>query len=109
VFDLFEREGLTTADVSAHVEPLKGRLLELVAAGRAGPLDQARLLNPPRGGASNARFLALRHPEAAAWSAALAAAGVIIDVRAEVLRIGLGLYHDPADVDRFAAACRERL
>ena len=108
VFDLMRREGLSTAAVSEHVAALQGRLLGEVRAGRAGRLAQAELLNPPRPGA-NARFLAFRHPEAGAWQAALKAAGVITDVRADVLRIGLGIYHDADDVDRFAQVCREVL
>jgi selenocysteine lyase/cysteine desulfurase len=108
VFDLLAREGLTTAAVSAHVDGLKDQLLRALRAGGAGRLAEAELLNPPSPGA-NARFLAFRHPEAQAWQAALRAAGVITDVRADVLRVGLGLYHDEADVDRFAAVCREVL
>jgi selenocysteine lyase/cysteine desulfurase len=63
-------------------------------------LGSARLLNPgimhPR-----ARFLALESPRASAWQAALAAADVVTDLRGDVLRIGLGLYHDEDDIDRF--------
>ena len=109
VFDLLEQEGLDTASVSAHVDGLQARLLEQVGSGRAGGLGQAELLNPPRADRPNARFLALRHPQAPAWRAALAEAGVITDVRTDVLRIGLGLYHEAEDVDRFAAVCRDRL
>ena len=109
VFDLLQREGLSTAAVSAHVDGLLARLLEQITSGRAGRLSEAQLLNPPRLDRPNARFLALRHPDAAAWRAALADAGVITDVRADVLRIGLGLYHDAPDLDRFAAVCRDRL
>jgi selenocysteine lyase/cysteine desulfurase len=30
-------------------------------------------------------------------------------VRGHVLRVGLGLYHDAADVERFCAVCRDVL
>lgn len=90
-------EGLTTAAISAQVAGLKTRLVEALGA---TPLAEATLLNPPTGG-PQARFLALRHPEAAAWQAALKARDVITDVRGDVLRIGLGLYHDDQDIDRF--------
>lgn len=106
VFDLLAAEGLTTEGVSNHVDALKARLLAMMEAGEAGPLAGAELLNPPRRGGPNARFLALRHPAASRWQAALAQADVITDVRADVLRIGLGLYHDEADLHRFAHACR---
>lgn len=88
-------EGLTTARISAHVDALKQRLAERLAG---SALAAADLLDPPSG---PARFLALRHPQAASWQQALLAKDCITDVRGEVLRIGLGLYHDEADVDRF--------
>ncbi|MDO9487302.1 MAG: class V aminotransferase [Sphingomonadaceae bacterium] len=104
VFDLYRREGLTTAAVSAHVETLQRQLL----AGLSGPLAGAELLNPIDGTA-HARFLALRHPNAPAWKAALDAADVVTDVRDDVLRIGFGLYHDAEDVDRFLGLARKLL
>lgn len=109
VFDLLEREGLNTARVSEHVGRLLTGLARRIQAGEAGALVGATLLNPPRPGRPGARFLALRHPEAARWRAALAEAGVLTNVRADVLRIGLGLHHDPADIDRFVRIARERL
>ena len=95
-------EGLTTAAVNAHVGPLQSRLLDALD-GTA--LADAEVLNPmtdvPR-----ARFLAFRSPRAAAWNAGLLRQGCVTDVRGDVLRIGLGLYHDEADVDAFAALAR---
>ena len=89
-------EGLTTARISERVRGLKQRL----ADGLAGtPLAAAELLDPPTG---SARFLALRHPQAATWQQALLKKECVTDVRGDVLRIGLGLYHDEADVERFA-------
>ncbi|NJC04789.1 selenocysteine lyase/cysteine desulfurase [Sphingomonas kaistensis] len=93
-------EGLSTARISAHVDALKQRL----AAGLAGTvLDTAELLDPPSG---PARFLALRHARAPEWQAALLAQDCITDVRGDVLRIGLGLYHDDEDVDRVVALAK---
>lgn len=89
-------EGLTTARISARVDALKSRLVDLLAA---TPLAEAELLTPPPG---KARFLALRHTKAAQWQQALLAQDCITDVRADVLRIGLGLYHDEEDLERFA-------
>jgi selenocysteine lyase/cysteine desulfurase len=96
---MLDQEGLTTAVVSAHVAGLQGRLLSAVAAGDAGRLSEASLLNPPTG-RPGARFLAFRHPDAAAWSRALAERHVTTDVRDDVLRIGFAIYHDAHDVDR---------
>jgi selenocysteine lyase/cysteine desulfurase len=109
VFDLLERENLTTAAVSTHVAGLQTHLTAVVAAGQAGRLSEALLLNPLQSNGRNARFLAFRHPDAPRWRAALATEGVVTDVRADVLRVGLGLYHDEADIDRFAEVCRRAL
>jgi selenocysteine lyase/cysteine desulfurase len=92
-------EGLTTAAVNAHVAPLRERLL---AALPNTPLAAATRLNPGGEGPS-ARFVALRHPNAPAWAEALIAQDVIVDVRADTLRIGFGLYQDAADVDALIA------
>lgn len=89
-------EGLSTAGISEQVRHLKQRL---AAALENTPLGEADLLDPPDG---PARFLALRDARAAEWQAALMAQNCITDVRGDVLRIGLGLYHDEADVDRVA-------
>lgn len=95
-------EGLTTAEVNAHVATLRDRLLGLLAE---TPLAKAKLLNPP-GHGPLARFLAFRSPHAAAWAETLIDQDVIVDVRGDILRVGLGLYQDIDDMQRFAARCR---
>ena len=90
--------GLTTARISEHVESLQKLLLDRLASTAFG---SAELLNP-LDGAPHARFLAFRSQKAEAWCAALAAKKCVTDVRGDVLRIGLGIYHDESDVDRFA-------
>ena len=91
---MLKREGLTTARVNAHVDPL---MMSLAAELDETGLGSARLLNPgilqPR-----ARFLALESPRARAWQDAFAAAGVVTDLRGDVLRIGIGLYNDEDDI-----------
>ena len=69
------------------------------------PLGEAELLNPLAAG-PHARFLAFRSPKAAAWKDRLQAQDCITDVRGDVLRIGLGLYHDGPDIAAFAALAR---
>jgi selenocysteine lyase/cysteine desulfurase len=110
-------EGLTTAAVNARLAPLRQRLL---AGLPQTPLAAAALLNPPGeareraplasqaapGGGGSARFLALQHPDAPRWAEALLAADAVVDVRADILRIGFGLYQDAADVDAFLARAR---
>ncbi len=102
---MLETEGLSTAVVAAHVRALQGALLEKIAAGEAGPLRDAVVLNPP-GDGPQARFLALRHPRAAAWKHDLAEKGVVVDVRDDVLRVGLSIYHDAGDIAAFCGVCR---
>jgi selenocysteine lyase/cysteine desulfurase len=92
-------EGLTTARIGAHVAELQAELLESI---EGTPLGEAELLNPLGPGALHARFLALRSPKASSWQQQLMAQECITDVRGDVLRIGLGLYHDPADIAAFA-------
>lgn len=108
VFDLLRAEGLDTAAVSEHVRRLRVRLADYVARRCAGRLAEAELLVPP-GPEPQARFLAFRHPEAGHWQAKLAAAGAFTDRRGDVLRVGLGLYHDPEDVDAFTEVCARTL
>ena len=91
-------EELTTAVIAAHVAHLHAHLLQAIA-GTA--LADAVLLNPLDGG-PHARFLAFRSPHAQRWQAELLARDIVTDVRGDVLRIGLGLYHDDSDVARFA-------
>ena len=102
---MLDEARLTTADVSAHALGLQHRFSEALAAGACGPLGAADVLNPIQGEAPRARFLALRHPDAAAWRAALLDRNVVTDVRDDVIRFGFGLYQDEADVDALIAAC----
>ncbi|MHA3840719.1 aminotransferase class V-fold PLP-dependent enzyme [Sphingomonas aestuarii] len=102
VRDMLAREGLTTAAISAHIDGLRARLL---AALDGTPLAQAEPINADT--RPTARFVALRSPKAAAWRAELLAHDVIVDVRGDVLRIGLGLYHDVRDIDRFVEIANE--
>lgn len=91
-------EGLTTATISIHVASLQTQLLDAICS---TALANAELINP-LDGQPHARFLAFRSHRAAVWQAQLMAANCITDVRGDVLRIGLGLYHDEADIDAFA-------
>lgn len=94
--------GLTTSSISEQVARLQRQLLDVIAD---TPLGQADLLNP-LGTGPHARFFAFRSPRAADWCAQLMAAGCVTDVRGDVLRIGLGLYHDEADIAEFAPLSR---
>ncbi|HUE78293.1 MAG TPA: class V aminotransferase [Sphingomicrobium sp.] len=95
---MLAENGLTTARISGHVERLQVMLLGAVAGTALGG---AELLNPVDG-QPHARFLAFRTANAAGWHDELRSRNCITDVRGEVLRIGLGLYHDEEDIDRLA-------
>jgi selenocysteine lyase/cysteine desulfurase len=99
---MLAREGLTTAGISAHVARLHALLLDAIGGTALGT---AELLNPLAPG-PHARFLAFRSPHAERWCAELAALKCVTDVRGDVLRIGFGLYHDEADVERLAMLVR---
>jgi len=108
VRDMLAREGVDTGAITARVAALRAQLEGAIAAGEAGPLSEALLLQPNAHG-PNARFLALRHANALAWKQQLMAADIITDARDDVLRIGLGLYHDEADIPAFCAAAKRAL
>ena len=96
---MLAENGLTTARVSAHVRALQEKLVEAVAG---TPFGEAERLNRP----GDARFLAFRSPHAQRWSAELESRNCITDVRGDVLRVGLGIYHDEEDIAAFAALAR---
>ena len=100
---MLRAEGLDTAAISAHVARLQERLLQRL---KGSPLASAELLNPLDGGA-HARFLAFRSANAQAWCGQLMKRGCITDVRGDVIRIGVALYHDEADIHRFARLAGE--
>ena len=95
--------GLRPPRISAHVARLQEHLLDAIDGTALG---DAELLNP-LDGRPHARFLAFRTPHAQRWCAELMARNCITDVRGDVLRIGLGLYHDEDDIERFAKLARE--
>lgn len=102
VRDMLAREGLTTPAISAHVDGLRAHLLAGLADTPLGDAEHVNADTRPM-----ARFVALRSPRAAAWQAQFADAGVVVDVRGDVLRIGLGLYHDARDIERLVEIASE--
>ncbi|WP_294013281.1 class V aminotransferase, partial [Sphingomonas sp.] len=84
---------LTTPRISAHVERLQRRLVEAIESTALGAAELLNPLDADLDGRPHARFLAFRSADAAAWHDRLAAQNCITDVRGDVLRIGLGLYH----------------
>jgi len=92
--------GLTTARISAHVARLQEHLETALEGTKFG---EAERLNRP----GDARFLAFRTSDAQRWSAELQARNCITDVRGDVLRVGLALYHDEEDIEAFASMAAE--
>jgi selenocysteine lyase/cysteine desulfurase len=105
---MLTKQRLDTREVTARVAALRAMLEEAIAAGEAGRLREAELLHPNRE-PPDARFVALRHPNAVLWKSRLMAANIITDARDDVLRLGLGLYHDEPDIPAFCAAAAKAL
>ena len=88
--------GLSVEDIHAHVAALQDQLL--IGIGDALPAPEAQ---------RRGHFLSFRTAEAEGVYRRLHEAGVVTDFRGDRLRIGLGLYHDAADVERLTAAVRD--
>jgi selenocysteine lyase/cysteine desulfurase len=97
VRDMLAAEDLDTNAITARTLLLRDGLEAAVTSGAAGALIDAEILRPNEDGAKS-RYLALRHPRAVAWASELLRHDVIVDARGDVLRIGLGLYHDEEDI-----------
>jgi selenocysteine lyase/cysteine desulfurase len=108
VRDMLDREGLDTAAIAARVRTLREQLEAAIAGGEAGVLRDAVLLRP-NADEPRARYLALRDPRATEWKARLMEHDIITDARGDVLRMGLGLYHDEADIPALCSAVRRVL
>lgn len=86
-----EEIGFTPEKIHEHVVDLQEAFLE------SDPLLGELI---PERGAERGNFLTFRTDEAGDLYGRLHEAGVITDYRGDRLRIGFGIYHDEADVDR---------
>jgi len=105
---MLDGEKLDTPAITARCAQLRTQMASLIEAGDAGRLREATILRPNAHG-HDARFLALRHPDAVAWKSTLMAQNIITDARDDVLRIGFGLYQDADDVPAFCAGAKAAL
>ncbi|WP_312815049.1 aminotransferase class V-fold PLP-dependent enzyme [Brevundimonas sp.] len=105
VQDMLAAEGIAIADMAEHSRQLQQQFQSAIQASDKGLLAAARWLNPVMGEQARARFLALKHPEAATIRDRLLEAHIVTDVRDDVIRFGFGPYQDAADVERLIAAC----
>jgi selenocysteine lyase/cysteine desulfurase len=95
VLDLLRRRNLTVAAIHEHVRHLQGTLLDLVHPDLTASLIPQDV--PERG-----HFLTFERPDAGDLYRALHRDGVITDHRGDRWRVGLGIYHDVADIERLA-------
>ncbi len=105
---MLERESLSTETISVRIAMLREQLCAAIGSGKAGALAEAELLRPNAAG-PQARFISLRHPNATHWKAKLFEHNIITDARDDVLRIGLGLYHDEEDVTALCEGVKRAL
>jgi selenocysteine lyase/cysteine desulfurase len=106
---MLDGEGLDTAAIASRCETLRAQLVTAIEAGEAGgALRDAELLKPNAEG-PQPRFISLRHPKAVEWKSALMAKNIITDARDDILRIGVALYHEEADVGAFCAGAAKVL
>jgi len=95
VLRLMEAEGITPAIIHSHVSALQHQFLATCSmSGELIPADVR-----PRG-----NVLTFRTDEAGTIYHKLHDQNVIVDYRGDRLRIGFGIYHDPADVERLVKA-----
>jgi selenocysteine lyase/cysteine desulfurase len=107
---MLDEAGVSTGDVAEHARGLMKTFQDAVAAGEAGRLADADLVNPVTAGEGpRARYLAFRHPDAQTWRKRLLDAHVVTDVRDDIIRFGFGLYQDADDVQRLIATCERAL
>ena len=104
---MLDERGLDTADDQrTRARHCARRWSTAIAAGEAGVLREAEMLKPNARGPQS-RFISLRHPKRDEWKAdADGRTTSITDARDDVLRIGVGLYHDEDDVGAFCAAAK---
>jgi selenocysteine lyase/cysteine desulfurase len=105
---MLAKQSLDTAAITAHTGALREKLADMIGSGEAGVLRDADLLKPNATGPQS-RFISLRHPRATEWKATLFGANIITDARDDVLRIGLGIYHDDEDVSAFCTGAAKAL
>jgi selenocysteine lyase/cysteine desulfurase len=104
VMDWLDAEKLGVAAMHEHCLALQRSFIDKLAASGAPLRPRELMIADER---RRGRFLTFKTNEAAGLNEALAARNIIVDHRADRLRIGFGIYQDEADVDRLVAALRE--
>lgn len=91
---------LETGAIAQRTTRLRAILVKAIAAGQAGALQRATIIDSNASGLPSG-FVTLRHASADKWDVKLRSVGIAVDVDESLMRIGLGLYHDEADLDAF--------
>ena len=94
------QQNLSVATMLGEVRRLERQFLAALAT--TSRINPAQLMLPDE--SKRARFLAFRTADADAITRELLARNIIVDCRADRLRIGFGIYHDAADVLALAVA-----
>jgi selenocysteine lyase/cysteine desulfurase len=103
--DLLAAENIDADIIHAHAVALQVQFMAMMADRRIGPFSSNHLVVPMTEPARG-NFLAFEHPSAGQWYRRLHASGIVTDVRGTRLRLGFGLYHTAADVERLVARLR---
>jgi selenocysteine lyase/cysteine desulfurase len=105
VLEWLAAEAVDGALIHAHAVALQVQFMRAMDNHPVGPFAVDRLVvplsEPARG-----NFLAFEHPKAAEWCQRLRADGIVTDTRGTRLRLGFGLYHTAADVERLVVRLR---
>jgi len=94
---LLEREGITTLEIDERAKTLQALFVHELGKHDDLPLRERDLV-VPISEANRGQFLVFRTAEAKQIHDALAARGVMTDVRGDRLRFGFAIYHDESDV-----------
>jgi kynureninase len=105
VLDWLAAENIDAGIIHAHAAALQAQFMAMMADRLVGPFS-ADYLVVPLTESARGNFLAFEHPDAAQWYRRLHTAGIITDVRGTRLRLGFGLYHTAADVERLVTRLR---
>ena len=105
VLDWLAGLGVSVEDIHAHVQELQRLFLGTLARMDLRALPAASLVTPPDL-SRQGHFLTFRLPRATELAEALRAQGVEVDSRADRLRFGFGLYHEPEDLEQLAERLR---
>jgi kynureninase len=106
VLDWLAGLGLSVADIHAHVQELQRQFLAMLSHLDLRALPAGSLITP-RDLSRQGHFLTFRLPRAMELAQKLRSLGIEVDSRADRLRFGFGLYHEPQDVDRLGERLRK--